>query len=309
MRINRKPYFCNMKIESATSIDVTLVRKLLQPRCVDGHKGTFGHVCLIAGSHGMMGAALLSAEAALRSGVGRLTAHIPEQDAFTFQVKLPEALLHFDENSPTRFATPCFSNIFDSFVIGPGIGTEYETSLALKTQMKLLLEAECPPKNTRLVLDADALNLLAADYQLFSLLPKDTILTPHIGEMQRICAALEMPSESEEQLQASALKIAYELHLNIVLKNSQTHIFTSNGQIYKNGLPKNSGMATAGSGDVLSGIIGGLLAQGYAPHEACVLGVFLHSMAGRHAAQHLGEHSMLASDIIVHLPDSFQTIY
>lgn len=297
-----------MKSKQPISIDASLAHELLHPRPAHGHKGTFGHVFLIAGSHGMMGAALLAGEAALRSGAGKLTAHIPESEAVVFQTRLPEAILKFDESSRSSFSSPSHPDGYDSFIIGPGIGTAGETAWALRTQLKLLLEAEHGSHPIPLVLDADALNLMAGDYQMLSLLPKATILTPHMGEMRKLCTSLGMSAAKEEEMQAAAAQIAAELHLNIVLKSHHTHIFTADGEIFKNERQGNSGMGTAGSGDVLSGIIGGLLAQGYSARDAAVLGVFLHATAGDNAARKLGRHCMLASDILAHLPYAFLSI-
>ena len=159
-----------------------------------------------------------------------------------------------------------------------------------------------------LLLDADALNLLAADYQMLSFLPKGTILTPHLGEMKRLCQALDLPWALAEDCAASALTFATEMQLYIVLKNHHTQIFTPTGETYINLSQGNAGMATAGSGDVLAGLIGGLLAQGYPRRDAAVLGVFLHATAGDLAARELGQHSLIASDLIDYLPDAFLSL-
>lgn len=293
---------------SFTSIDRSLCCQILLPRPQTGHKGTFGHALLIAGSKGMMGAAVLSAKAAMRSGLGKLTIHIPEAERMILQTALPEAILHFDDNSATHFAAPIFLDDYQSVIIGPGLGKDGETQWALRTQLKLLLEAQSESRNISLVLDADALNLVAEDYQMLSFLPKETILTPHLGEMKRLCDALKLPSDHEEDLARSAQQLATELDLNIVLKSHQTRIFTPDGTAYLNQLQGNSGMATAGSGDVLAGLIGGLLAQGHSPQAACVLGVFLHASAGDIAAQSMEQHTLLASDIISHLSQAFRLI-
>lgn len=304
----KKPYFCGMNDVFPTIIDQELCREWLLPRPKTGHKGTFGHALLVAGSRGMMGAAVLSAQAALRSGIGKLTVHIPEAERMILQIALPEAILHFDENSATHFASPILLDDFQSVIIGPGIGKDGETQWALRAQLKLLLEAQEGGKNIPLVLDADALNLVSADFQMLSFLPKGTILTPHMGEMKRLCDALELPSYSEIELAQSAQQLAKELKLNIVLKSHETHIFTADGQYFLNQHQGNSGMATAGSGDVMTGLIGGLLAQGYAPDAATTLGVFLHASAGDFAAQAMDQHTLLASDIIGHLSQAFRLI-
>lgn len=289
-------------------ISSSFCRSLLRPRPDNGHKGTFGHALLVAGSRGMMGAAILAAQAALRSGIGKLTVHIPEKERQILQVAIPEAILHFDEHSDEYFASPIDLDGFQSVAIGPGLGQDGETQWALRAQLKLLLEAQEEGKNIPLVLDADALNLVSADYQMLSFLPHKTILTPHFGEMKRLCEALELPADNEKQLEESAQIMATELGLNIVLKGHHTHIFSTNGQHYINRRYGNSGMATAGSGDVLTGFIAGLLAQGHDPTPACILGVFLHASAGDAAANAMDAHTLLASDIIAHLSHAFRLI-
>lgn len=291
-----------------TIIEPELCQDLLLPRPHTGHKGTFGHALLIAGSRGMMGAAVLAAQAAMRSGIGKLTVHIPEAERTILQIALPEAILHFDENSTTHFAAPVLLDDYQSVIIGPGLGKDGETQWALRAQLKLLLEAQEDGRNLPLVLDADALNLVSADYQMLSFLPKGTILTPHFGEMKRLCDALSLPANSESDLAQSAQQLATELGLNIVLKSHETHIFCADGQYFLNQHQGNAGMATAGSGDVLTGLIGGLLAQGHAPEVAATLGVFLHASAGDCAAQAMDQHTLLASDIVAHLSSAFRII-
>jgi YjeF C-terminal domain protein len=302
----RKAYFCRMKRNSPLPITPEWTTTLLRPRPAEGHKGTFGHMLLVAGCHGMMGAALLAARAALRSGVGKLTAHIPERANTIFQTALPEAVLSFDTDSSTHWSTPEEPRLWQSVVIGPGIGREGETQWALRRQLHAFMaesESAVP-----LLLDADALNLLAADYQMLSFLPKGTILTPHLGEMKRLCQALDLPWALPEDCAASSLTLATEMQLYIVLKNHHTQIFTPTGETYINLSQGNAGMATAGSGDVLAGLIGGLLAQGYPRRDAAVLGVFLHATAGDLAARELGQHSLIASDLIDYLPDAFLSL-
>lgn len=291
-----------------TEITPQLASSLLRPRPIDGHKGTFGHMLLVAGKHGMMGAAVLAARAALRSGLGKLTVHLPERAGAILQIAVPEALLQFDEHSNEEWQSPINLDNYQSFVIGPGIGQSGETQWVLRTQLRLLTEQQTKALPMPLVLDADALNLAAQDYQMLSLIPQRSILTPHLGEMKRLATALELPAESPEQLLYSAQQIACELQLNLVVKSNQSHLFLTDGRVFINRLQGNSGMATAGSGDVLAGIIGSLLAQGYTPEDAAVLGVYLHAQAGDAAAKQWGEHSLMASDLVEHLPQAFFSI-
>jgi len=260
------------------------------------HKGSCGHALLAAGSRNMMGAALLATKAALRSGAGKVTAWIPSGSNLIHQ-SIPEALVHTDDSNPW-FATtpevPDFSS-FQAVGIGPGIGTYTETVAWFE---QILGKVECP-----LVLDADALNILSKHPDLMSNLPQNTISTPHSGEFKRLFG------DYPDSMQAAdhALKLATQHNLIIVLKGRYTTISCPDGNQYYN-LSGNSGMATAGSGDVLSGIITGLLAQGYPPVDAARLGVYLHGHAGDLALQSGSRESLIASDIIAHLGAAFRYV-
>ncbi len=297
-----------MQISSYPKIDKKLASVLLRPRPLESHKGIFGHLLLVAGHHGMMGAAVLCAEAALRAGLGKLTAHVPETANIIFQTRLPEAILQFDQQSNQHWASIIEINDYSSIVIGPGLGTDGETQWAFRNVMKQLLDREKTGTLMPLVLDADALNMLSEDYQLLSFLPAETILTPHLGEMKRLCLALDLPYETQEALLDSAQNIAISLQIHIVLKSHQTHVCTNTGEVFQLDTKGNSGLATAGSGDVLAGLIGGLLAQGYPAKDAALLGVYLHHAAAQECAFRLQPHCMLASDIISCLPQAFNSI-
>lgn len=297
-----------MQISSYPKIDKKLASELLRPRPLESHKGIFGHLLLVAGHHGMMGAAVLCAEAALRAGLGKLTAHVPETANIIFQTRLPEAILQFDQQSHQHWASIIEINDYSSIVIGPGLGTDGETQWAFRNVMKQLLDREKTGTLMPLVLDADALNMLSEDYQLLSFLPAETILTPHLGEMKRLCLALDLPYETQEALLDSAQNIATSLQIHIVLKSHQTHVCTNTGEVFQLDTKGNSGLATAGSGDVLAGLIGGLLAQGYPAKDAALLGVYLHHAAAEECAFRLQPHCMLASDIISCLSQAFTSI-
>lgn len=297
-----------MQISSYPKIDKKLASELLRPRPLESHKGIFGHLLLVAGHHGMMGAAVLCAEAALRAGLGKLTAHVPETANIIFQTRLPEAILQFDQQSHQHWASIIELNDYSSIVIGPGLGTDGETQWAFRNVMKQLLDREKTGTLMPLVLDADALNMLSEDYQLLSFLPAETILTPHLGEMKRLCLALDLPYETQEALLDSAQNIATSLQIHIVLKSHQTHVCTNTGEVFQLDTKGNSGLATAGSGDVLAGLIGGLLAQGYPAKDAALLGVYLHHAAAQECAFRLQPHCMLASDIISCLSQAFTSI-
>lgn len=270
-----------------TTLSIPHLSSILRPRPADGHKGTFGHALIIAGQYGMCGACVLALKACLRSGVGKVTAHIPQSNNDVVQISVPEAIVHHDADAE-RFTEAMDVGAYDSVAIGPGIGTDESTIKALRQQ---LIKAFCVPS----VLDADALNAISIDSSLLSVLPASTILTPHPAEYRRIAG------EEAPQLFAQRHRVV------LVLKGHPTHIYAPDGAEYT--CPwGNNGMGTAGSGDVLTGIIVGLLAQGYASLEAALLGVSLHALAGDAAAYELGEPSLVASDIIRFLPAAFKQV-
>lgn len=268
------------------------VRAMLRPRPPFGHKGTFGHTLLIAGRYGMAGAAILAARACLRAGTGKLTVHTPRRNNDLLQTAVPEAVLHHDE-SDLIFSSAVKADPYSAVAIGPGIGTDKQTALAFIEQASHT--TACP-----LLIDADGINILGSHKGWVQQIPPLSIFTPHPLEMQRlgICQ-----SDSHSVLQ-EALRMARQHRFYIVLKGHFTAVCTPEGNVHFNPTG-NSGMATAGSGDVLTGIIAALLSQGYAQEQACRLGVYLHGLAGDIAAETIGEHSLTASDIIAHLPQAF----
>ena len=265
---------------------------LLRPRDKFAHKGMFGHALLIAGSKGKMGAAVLAAKACLRSGVGLLTIHIPQRGEITLQSTVPEAMLSLDTNTDFVSILPEATK-YEAIAIGPGLDTQPSTVIMLKE----LLESAGKP----LLLDADALNILALNPELIPLLPPASILTPHPKEFDRLFGACEC---GYERIQKARIK-AMELTACIVLKGAYSAICTPEGNVYFNPTG-NPGMATAGSGDVLTGIILSLLAQGYEPETSAVAGVYLHGLAGDLATTSISEESVIASDIIQMLGKAFR---
>ena len=261
-----------------------VVKPILRKRSKFSHKGTYGHALLVAGSSGKTGAALLAAEACMRTGVGLLTAHLPKDALLPMQVYLPEAMTDIDESD-----THCtkINDIipYTAIGVGPGIGKNEETVTLLK---KLLQEATQP-----LVLDADALNIIADNPTWLSFLPDNTILTPHPKEFDRLFGKT---CNSYERLELQR-KMSVVHNIIIVQKGAHTAITFPNGTCFFNSTG-NPGMATAGSGDVLTGMILSLLAQRYAPAEAALLGVFMHGKAGDVAAENIGMESLIARDII-----------
>lgn len=276
-------------------IEADYIRELFKPRVNSGNKGTFGTAMIVAGQYGMAGAALLAGSACLRSGCGKVMVHTPLLNNNIIQIGLPEAIIHHDYNEK-RFCNPISSDTrFDAICIGPGIGTHTDTSRALYDQIR---RTRCP-----LVLDADALNIIARNKEWLDFLPAKTIITPHPLEFQRLT---DCKNDGY-----SRLKVAQELseshELIVILKGHHTAICLPDGRVYFNSTG-NSGMATAGSGDVLSGIIVSLLAQHYQPSVAALIAVFLHGKAGDLASSTLGEYSITASDIVNNISNSFRDL-
>lgn len=272
------------------AITIEMLKSLLRSRPEEGHKGTFGHALLVAGSYGMAGAGILAGRACMRSGVGKLTVHIPRCNNDIMQISLPEAILHHD-TSEVRWTSLPFAKsenvAYNAIGIGPGIGTGEATAEALHQLLCVLGSTEMP-----MVVDADALNILAEHPEWFNLLPEGTIITPHPLEYRRLVeAGIEMGN------------------VTLVLKGHHTTITLPHHSAPSYLCPwGNNGMGTAGSGDVLTGIILGLLAQGYSTTEAAAMGVSLHALSGDIAAEELGQHSLIASDLIGNMYKAFKQI-
>ena len=274
-------------------LDQLLITSMVHAREKFSHKGTFGRALLIAGSYGKMGAAVLAARAALRSGLGLLTVYIPRAGYSILQTAVPEAMVLVDDGD--HFISGIPDGTFDVIGIGPGIGQDQQTHFALE---EMLRRTDQP-----MVLDADALNILAVEPRFMELLPAASILTPHPGEFERLAGGW---SDDFERLEKQR-SYAQENNCIIVLKGAHTSIAMPDGSVYFNATG-NPGMATAGSGDVLTGIITGFLSQGYSPHEAACLGVYLHGLAGDIAADELSESALIAGDLIDYLPFAMKLI-
>lgn len=268
-------------------IDSNYVKDKIVIRPRFSHKGIFGHALLIAGSYGKMGAAILSAKACLRSGAGLLTTHIPHNTYPIMQVALPESMSDIDD-SDLMFTSVKDLTPFSAIGVGPAIGTKTNSQRGFKM---LLEQAHCP-----IVIDADGLNILSMNKDWMKLLPANTIITPHPGEFDRLAGH----SESGFERLQKAIKMATEYNIIVVLKGAFTAIATPNGNVFFNSTG-NPGMATAGSGDTLTGMILGLLSQKYTPLDAAIVGVYLHGLAGDIAAKKRGENGLIASDIIDHI--------
>lgn len=273
------------------SLNKTFISGTLKKQAKFSHKGTYGHALLIAGSYGKMGAAILASKACLRAGVGLLTSHIPRLGYEIIQNAVPEAMTSIDI-SETVFSEIPELTPFSAIGIGPGLAKNPESQSALKS----LLQA----KPHKLVIDADALNILSENQDWYALLPENAILTPHPKEFERLAGS---SVNSYERLQK---QVAFSMKhkVIVVLKGAYTCIAVPDGSVFFNSTG-NPGMATAGSGDVLTGIILGLLAQNYTAEEAATIAVYLHGMAGDIAAEKYSMHSLIAGDIIEKLGAAF----
>lgn len=276
-------------------VDQALIVALLHKRNRHDHKGTYGHALLIMGSYGKMGAAILAARACLRSGTGLVSVHVPKCGYEIMQISLPEAMVSIDRHQYYLSEIPALSS-YKAIGIGCGMEQRKTTADALKT----LLENVTVP----LLLDADALNLLSKNPDWYELVPKGSVLTPHPKEFERLFGKTQNSFERNDLLRQKAVQYGWY----ILLKGAYSCLATPAGECYFNG-SGNPGMATAGSGDVLSGVITGLLAQGYAAKEAALVGMYIHGRAGDLAAQALGHEALIASDIIANLGEAFQELY
>ena len=280
--INLHPKFL-LEVETNNFlVDNEMIKQIIHHRTKFSHKGTYGHALLIAGSEGKTGAAILGAKSCLRTGVGLLSVKLPQSAWTPLQAALPEAMIHTQDQL----------DAFNAIGIGPGLGKDDEAQRMVK---RLIQDAQVP-----LVMDADALNILAENKTWLSFLPANTILTPHPKEFERLFGKTSNSFERLELLREKAVKH----QIIIVFKGANTATAMPNGAVFFNSTG-NPGMATAGSGDVLTGMILSLLAQRYTPEEAAALGVYLHGLAGDFAASEIGQEAMIASDITEHIGNAY----
>ena len=283
------------KIEADyTLLEENDIRQRLLARDPFTHKGKMGNALIIAGSYGMGGAAVLATKACLRAGAGKVTTHTPKCNYLTLQISVPEAVIQFDREE-TTFSEAVDTEDFNAVGIGPGLGTSEQTAIAIIAQLR---RTQCP-----LVADADAINILANHRAWLQQLPKGIIMTPHSKEFDR----LEVHCTDSYERLSKAREMAKRLQAYIILKGHYTTLCLPDGHVIINSTG-NAGMATAGSGDVLTGIITGLLARGYKKEDACIVGMYLHGLAGDFAARELGEESVIAGDIIQYLPYAFKRL-
>jgi ADP-dependent NAD(P)H-hydrate dehydratase / NAD(P)H-hydrate epimerase len=291
-------------------IDRETVGKLISGRKKFTHKGTYGKALLVGGSYGLFGSILMAAQACIRSGVGYTFAYIPRSGSIPFQSRLPEVIVKtdIDEYELTGFET-LEVDTFSAIGLGPGLGKKYLTVKALKN----LFDKTQKP----VVADADALNLIA-EHKLFNLIPSGSILTPHLKEFQRIVNSWKGYArhskdskkhflvDSKKRLEL-AREFSAEFNVFLVLKGAHTVIASPDSRLFFNSTG-NPGMAKAGTGDVLTGILTGLLAQGYSGLDTCHLGVFLHGLAADLAVNEYNENCLLPTDIIKYINPAFREI-
>ena len=274
--------------------DVSKMRYQLKIRSRFSHKGNFGRALLVAGQQGMAGASVLAARACLRSGVGLLTVHVPLCNNTIVQTSVPEAMTSLDVNECCFTDTPDLAP-YQAIGIGPGLGKADATRQAL---YHLLSHSSVP-----MVLDADALNLIGESHSYLRRLPKGSIITPHPGEMDRLVGKC---ADSYERL-SRAINLAQTCGVYVVLKGAYTAVISPEGNCWFN-VTGNPGMATGGCGDVLTGIILSLLAQGYDADTAAKMGVYVHGLAGDLAAREKGEIALTASDVVDYLPKAWKLL-
>ena len=272
-------------------LDKNEIRKILRKREKFAYKNQFGHALLAVGSKGKMGAAVLASKAVLKSGAGLLTVHIPARGEIILQTAFPEAMVELDKENDF-ISNVKDINRYSVIGIGSGIGTHEKTKEALT---RIFSTTKVP-----LVLDADALNIIAENPEMKDKIPSGSLLTPHVGEFDRLVGK----SDSSFSRLKKARQYAKETNCIVILKGAFSAICCPDGKIYFNS-SGNPGMATAGSGDVLTGILTGLLAQSYSSEEAAQLSVFIHGLAGDIAAKE-SEESLLAGDIIDCLGKAFR---
>jgi len=271
--------------------EASVIKNIYKPRKEFSHKGNYGHALLIAGSYGMMGAAILAAKGCLRSGVGKLTCLVPETGYEIMQIAVPEAMCIVSGKKHVKNIEG-YKN-YATIGIGPGLG-RYDSH----TELLQSLFEHC---KRPIVIDADGLNTIAKHDKLLHFIPENSIITPHLKEFDKLFG----DSSNDFKRIEKAEQRAKNHNIYVVLKGHRTFITGPEGRSYFNSTG-NAGMATGGSGDVLTGVLTGLLAQGYSPLNTCLLGTYLHGLAGDIAAERYSQEAMTASDIIKCLPDAFK---
>ncbi|ACY40045.1 carbohydrate kinase [Blattabacterium sp. (Blattella germanica) str. Bge] len=261
------------------------------------HKGNYGHGMIIGGNNGMIGSVILAAKASFRTGIGKLSVHVPYCGYEIIQTSFPEVIVKTDvkKNWISDIIIPTDINAIG---IGIGMGTHPQTENAFASFLRKIKD-----KKISMVVDADGLNILSNQLELLNILPNDTIITPHPKEFYRLFGAWKNDYQKLDLVK----EISVKYKIFIILKGAHSIISTPCGNLYFNSTG-NPGMATAGTGDVLTGMITSLLSQGYSPKKSCIMGVYLHGLSGDIAANKFSEESIISSDIIDHIGEAYQKI-
>ena len=270
------------------NISATFIKSIIKKRLPDSHKGTYGHALLIAGNLGKMGAAVIAAKACVRSGVGLVSVNIPFMEQSTIKISVPEAMLNFREGFIDNYES------FSGIGIGPGIGTN---SLEKKVLKEIIKYSGKP-----IVLDADALNIIADAKKMLNKIPANSIITPHPKEFDRLFGN----HTSSEERKNTAIKMAELLGIVIVLKGHQTFVTDGNNNFFNT--TGNSGLAKGGSGDALTGLTTGLLAQQYDSLNAALISVYVHGLAADITLENQSMETMIITDVIKNFGKAFQQI-
>lgn len=274
-------------------VSIDLIHAILKERPTAGHKGMFGHATIMAGGPGKAGAGIIAAKSCLRSGCGLLTMIVPRPENVIFQTSVPEAMtICYDDGISTAF----LPSKATSLAIGPGIGTSWVANKELQNLIELW--------NKPIIADADALNLISETPGLIEKIPTGSLLTPHIGEFDRL---IKKTTHDDFERLVEQQALSKKLNCIILLKGAFTKITTPEGRIWVNPTG-NAGMAKGGSGDILTGLIAGLAARGHTMEQAAILGAYLHGLAGDLCARELGMEGMHASDIIETIPQAWQEV-
>ena len=286
-------YLAGIKAKQGYLLEEADLRTWLVPRPRTLHKGQAGRVLLVAGSAGMFGAAILSATAAMRGGAGIVHVHIPKEGVNSLYVSVPEVLVQADMH-PTYITHIPIPKKLQAIAIGPGIGQQLPTAASLRKLFKTIQQP--------IIVDADAINLMAHHAELLNVLPADSLLTPHAGELVRLIGQWSDDYDKLQRVQSFCKQHACVILLKgayTTIASADTLWFNPTGHV---------GMATAGSGDVLTGILLALRGTGLSTLKTAAIGAFLHGRAGELAAQHTGSYSLIARDIIKQLPAAFLSI-
>jgi len=283
---------------SSHFIEKSLASKLLPERKADSHKGSFGHLAIISGKIGFEGASIMASKSAIRSGCGLVTILFPSGKVINKPDEIISAQLPFDEEYRLKEDADIkyLLSKYNAIVIGPGMGVFNSAIGTIEKLLKL---------NKKIIIDADGLNNISQNIGILNNKSADIVLTPHIGEMSRLCGL------GNKTIKMNKIEVAKDFSkkykLTVVLKDSVTVVATKEGEIFINDGGVSS-LAKGGSGDVLSGIIGSLMARGLSGRDAAIVGVFLHTECGRIAQNRLYEDCVKANDLIELLPEAFKNL-